>query len=208
MTKVVFIQLFVSLMLILGCGPSVERVDPTATDETTVQWDMKDIELITQKMLASLGNHRLAHKEPPTVMLVLTVKNKTYEKIDTKAITETIVTHLLQLGKFRVLAEKDMRAVLEQEVEHKKSETGSTTPGTDTGDGEIFSIENIKKKKAKVGTDVVMYGEISGIEKRRGNLKDISYKMTLKLVDIETTLVEWQDQKDIRKKGKGGSFGW
>ena len=52
-----------------------------------------------------------------------------------------------------------------------------------------------------------MYGDIVGIEKRGSGVKDVSYKMTLKLVDIETGLVEWQEQKDIRKKEKRSLFG-
>jgi hypothetical protein len=45
-------------------------------------------------------------------------------------------------------------------------------------------------------------GSISSIVKRGSDIKDVYYKMNLRLVEIETGIVEWSDEKDIRKSAK------
>jgi penicillin-binding protein activator len=190
--------LFLILFLFTGCGTKVTREDPMNSDEVTEDYDIKDINIIAKRMLDSLHSHRLSYKEPPATIVVFSVKNKTYEHIDTKAITETIVTGLLKSGKFRVIAEREMRVELGEEEEYKSAVEG---------DG-IYSPDQLRKHKSKITADLAMYGEITGIEKQASGVRDVSYKMTLKLVNIETTLTEWQEQKDIRKKATRGFFGW
>ena len=45
-------------------------------------------------------------------------------------------------------------------------------------------------------------GEIVSIVKQNSTTKDVFYKMTLKLYDIEDGSIEWQDEKEIRKTSK------
>ena len=41
-------------------------------------------------------------------------------------------------------------------------------------------------------------GSISSIVKRTTDLQDVYYKMNMRLIDIETGVVEWSDEKEIR----------
>jgi PBP1b-binding outer membrane lipoprotein LpoB len=45
-------------------------------------------------------------------------------------------------------------------------------------------------------------GEIVSIVKQNANTKDVFYKMTLKLYDVQEGTIEWQDEKEIRKTSK------
>jgi hypothetical protein len=60
--------------------------------------------------------------------------------------------------------------------------------------------------KAKVGNMTAakysLEGEIVSIVKQNSTTKDVFYKMTLKLYDIEDGSIEWQDEKEIRKTSK------
>lgn len=42
-------------------------------------------------------------------------------------------------------------------------------------------------------------GSISSIVKRSADYKDVFYKFSLQLIDVESGLAEWMDEKEIRK---------
>jgi len=42
-------------------------------------------------------------------------------------------------------------------------------------------------------------GSISSIVKRSNDYKDVFYKFSLQLIDVESGLAEWMDEKEIRK---------
>jgi uncharacterized protein (TIGR02722 family) len=42
-------------------------------------------------------------------------------------------------------------------------------------------------------------GSVSSIIKKTADLKDAYYKINLRLIEIETGIVEWSDEKEIRK---------
>jgi len=63
----------------------------------------------------------------------------------------------------------------------------------------------------------MLYGNLSSIYKEAGSTgnpvdkftktRDVYYKFTLKLMNLKTGLVEWQDEQEIRKTGKTGLLG-
>ena len=44
--------------------------------------------------------------------------------------------------------------------------------------------------------------------KQDGSDKDVYYKMTMRLMDLETGLIEWADETEIRKKQSKSLIGW
>ncbi len=49
-----------------------------------------------------------------------------------------------------------------------------------------------------------MAGSISSIRKRNNDTASMYYKFTLRIVNIETGLLEWSNEKEIRKvSGRG-----
>ena len=59
----------------------------------------------------------------------------------------------------------------------------------------------------QIGAEYMMYGNLSSIIKRNGNSKDVYYKFTMKVMHVETGIVEWSDEKEIRKTSKKSLFG-
>src|SRR5690606_36462426 len=57
----------------------------------------------------------------------------------------------------------------------------------------------------QIGAQYMLYGSLSSIVKQDGSTKDVYYKMTMRLMDLETGLIEWSDEKEIRKT-KSKSF--
>ena len=50
-------------------------------------------------------------------------------------------------------------------------------------------------------------GSTSSITSKFTKTRSVYYKFTLKLMNLKTGLVEWQDEQEIRKTGKTGLLG-
>jgi uncharacterized protein (TIGR02722 family) len=171
-----------------GCGEKVQYGDATAVETLTVDYGSTDLQMIAEKMVRSmLASPVLAGTRKP-VLQVSSVLNKTDEHIDTKAITDKIRTTLIQSGKVQFSA-AEIRQEMIDELEYQK------------GSGYVSKATS-KKVGQQVGADYLLAGEIVSIKKQKGGTKDVYYKMTLNLVDLETGLISWADEKEIRKGAK------
>lgn len=59
----------------------------------------------------------------------------------------------------------------------------------------------------QVGAEYMLYGNMSSIVKRDSSTKDVYYKFTLKLMHLETGIIEWSGEKEIRKSKSRGWIG-
>jgi penicillin-binding protein activator len=161
--------------------------DPNTIEMLSDQFNENDLQLIAKKMVSSLaGSPRFAQPgQQLPVVLVGRLKNKTSEHIDMASLGDKIQTGLAQTGRFALL-DKAAREDLAEEYEYQQS--GYVRPDQAKGPGEQASA------------DYVMTGEISSIIQQVGNDKLVYYKMTAKLNNVRTGLVEWTDEKEIRKK--------
>jgi PBP1b-binding outer membrane lipoprotein LpoB len=68
-----------------------------------------------------------------------------------------------------------------------------------------------KKSKSKKigqmeGADFRIEGTITSIVKRADDVKDVYYKFSLQLIDNESGVMEWADEKEIRKTSNKSMF--
>jgi hypothetical protein len=122
-------------------------------------------------------------------MYVSSVKNKTDEHIDTKSITDKIKVTLLKSGRVQFSAVSEANDEIIKQLEYQNL-TDYVDPGTRKNLGQ------------QVGADYFLYGEITSIKKKAGKVEDVYFKITLNLVNISTGLLEWADEKEIRKSAK------
>ena len=117
------------------------------------------------------------------------VRNKTSEYIDTKSIMNSIQTQLVKSGKVRFVRSIDEMQAGVDELQ-RQNQSG------------LYK----KAGKAKMGNMTAakysLEGEIVSIVKQTSSVKDVFYKMTLKLYDVEEGAIEWQDEKEIRKTSR------
>ena len=59
----------------------------------------------------------------------------------------------------------------------------------------------------QIGAEYMLYGNLSSIVKRDSKVKDVYYKLTMKLAHLESGIIEWQDEKEIRKQKKKAFLG-
>ncbi len=193
--KYVLMGLLASTLLMTGCA-SVQYGDATATETTTIDFGSTDLQITAEKMVDSLLSFPpivqvTATRRP--VMFVDTIKNKSMEHIDTESITDSISTKVLRSGKFRFV---DMTKV----AEVRKQLDYQANSG-------MVNENKAMQMGRQVGAEYMLYGNLSSIVKRAGSTKDVYYKFTMKLMHIESGVLEWQDEKEIRKVKKKSLFG-
>lgn len=187
---------FISTLLLSGCSTSTRYGDATAEETVNTDFGSTDLQRIAVKMVDDL----LAF--PPMVqvtsikrpiLFVDTIKNKTTEHIDMESITDTIQSKLLNSGKYRFV---DMTQVDKVRAQLDfQNNSGMVNKNTAAQIGKQF------------GAEYMLYGNMASITKQDGDTRDVYYKFTLKLLHLETGLIEWTSEKEIRKTKDKRWFG-
>ncbi len=183
-------------LLLGGCASSVQYGDPTAVETVDENFGSTDLQQIAAKMvdsmLTSANVMQLSANQQP-VLYVDSIKNKTREHIDLEAVTDTIVNKLLRSAKFRFV-DKSTRDSLRQELVYQN-------------DSGLVNAETATLIGRQLGAQYMLHGNISSITKRSKSTKDVYYKFTLKMISLETGILIWQDEKEIRKSINRAWFG-
>jgi penicillin-binding protein activator len=179
------------LSLFWGCAstPEVTYGSPDQVETVTANFGSTDLQMIAEKMVNSLIASPVLSPDKRPVFYVQNVRNKTDEHIDTSSVTDKIKVTLLKSGKVQFSAIGDVKDELVNQLEFQAS-SGMVDPKTAKSIGKL------------VGADYFLYGELASIKKSAGRVKDVYYKFTLNLVNIQTGLIEWADEKEIRKQAK------
>ena len=170
--------------------PGVSYGDAKAVETVTTDLGSTDIQMISEKMTQGLIQtpdiQSLIKKRQ--LLMASPVQNKTSEYFDTKLITDTILTQLQKNG-VRYTIEADN---MQNQVDELRRQNQS---------GLYDKSKTVKMGKMQ-GAKYRLDGSISSIVKRTTDLKDVYYKMNMRLIDIETGVVEWSDEKEIRKSAR------
>ncbi len=161
--------------------------DAKGVELVTNEFGSTDLQMIAEKMVGSLLETGIFQGRP--TVTISTVKNKTSEYIDTTNVMNSIQTTLVKSGKVRfVRSIKEMQEGVDelqrqnQSGMYKKSSTAK--------------VGNMKAAK------YTLEGELTSIVKQSSTTKDVFYKFTLKMFDVEEGTIEWQEEKEIRKTSK------
>jgi uncharacterized protein (TIGR02722 family) len=183
-----------ALVAVSGCtNKSVVRYgDASAVETNDVNFGSTDLQKIagqmTDSLLLSPVVGTLSANTRP-IIFVESIKNKTSEHIDTESITDSISTKLLRSGKFRFVDMGRVAAAREQLNFQQNSGMVDATKAIAFGQ--------------HVGAQYMLYGNLASIVKSNKDKSDVYYKFTLRLMDLQSGLVEWADETEIRKtKGK------
>ena len=162
-------------------------------DDKFNESDMKEMATaMIQSLVESPVVKEAGTKRP--VVLVTMVKNKTEEHIDMKSMSDKIRVALVKSGKFR-FTEKEAREELQEELEYQGAS------------GYVDSAQARKKGK-QIGANFFLSGEITDRVQEVGDQKYVYYKLTLSLINIETGILDWTDEKEIRKYYRKRSVGF
>ncbi|MEZ9592711.1 penicillin-binding protein activator LpoB [Vibrio breoganii] len=179
-----------------GCSNKVNYGDAQAVETTTVDFGSTDLQKIASEMVDSMlnsGSVAAITKDQRPIVFVERIKNKTSEHIDTESITDSVSTKMLNSGKFRFVDMDRVESVRKQLNFQNNDELVDQSSAIQFG--------------KMVGAQYMLYGNLSSIVKDAGSDKDVYYKMTMRLMDLETGLIEWADETEIRKQQSKSLFG-
>jgi uncharacterized protein (TIGR02722 family) len=161
--------------------------DSKAVETVTNEFGATDLQMIAEKIVGSLIQDPVLDGRP--TMTLSAVRNKTSEYIDTKSIMNSIQTALVKSRKVKFVRSADEMQNQTDELQ-RQNQSG------------LYK----NASKAKVGNmtaaKYTLEGEIVSIVKNNGATKDVWYKMTLKVYNVEDGSIEWQEEKEIRKTSK------
>jgi uncharacterized protein (TIGR02722 family) len=163
-----------------------EYTDPTEIDLLSDEWAPSDLQLIAKKMVESLqSSGSFAAIQGRPVVVVGKLRNSTSEHIDMQSLGDKIQTGLGNTGKFQLTDQASRKAVAE---EYEYQQSGYVKPDSAKGPGQ------------QIGADYIFTGELASIKQAVGRDEFIYYKMTGKLTNLKTGILEWSDEKELKKK--------
>lgn len=180
-----------------GCSNKVSYGDAQSVETVNVDFGSTDLQKIAGEMVDSMmmsGSVAAITRDGRPIVFVERIKNKTSEHIDTESITDTISTKMLNSGKFRFVDMDRVEAVREQLNFQNNDELVNQSTAIQFG--------------KMVGAQYMLYGNLSSIVKNAGSDKDVYYKMTMRLMDLKTGLIEWADETEIRKQQSKSLLGF
>ena len=181
---------------ISACASKVSYTDTQSQETVNTDFGATDLQAVTDKMVESMLAFPpvmiLTNSERP-IIVVSDIKNKTSEHIDTESITDSISSKLLRSGRFRFVDMTKANDVRKQLDYQNNSGMVNATKAVQFG--------------RQVGAKYMLYGNLSSIVKQNQDQRNVYYKMTMRLMDLETGLLEWSDEKEIRKTKERSLFG-
>jgi uncharacterized protein (TIGR02722 family) len=157
------------------------------------KFNESDAKALIEEMITSMAEHPVfKDARVPPIVQVETVRNKTHEHVDTKALTDSLRTHLIKTGRVR-FSNKEDRETVAEELDYQN-------------DSGRVRADTRKRKDGSIGADFVLTGDLISNVQQVGGRKAIYYRLTLNLTNLTTNLIEWSEEKPIRKKYKKQSI--
>ena len=158
------------------------------------KFNESDAKLLIVDMVDSMAKHPVfAGAKVPPIVQVEGVRNKTHEHIETKSLSDSLRTALIKTGKVR-FSNKEDRGTLDEENE------------TQQRSGRVRQ-ETKKRRDGLISPDYVLTGDLISNVQEVGSKKLVYYRLNLNLTNLETGLIEWSDEKPIRKRYQKRSVG-
>ena len=188
-TKTIQLSALTLLVVLLAAcsGPQVRYGDAKAVETVNANYGSTDLQMIAEAMTRSLLQSKAisGSKDAPIVTLA-DVKNKTSEYIDTRVITDKIRTQLMKSGQVRFAVS----------VSEMQNQTEELKRQNQSG---LYKNSTIAKTGTMQGAQYRIEGSIASIVKNTKDVKDVYYVFNLNLINNESGLLEWADEKEIRK---------
>lgn len=183
------ITLMIVAVLLSACGRRYAKGTYIAPHEVILRSDKfveSDLQLIAQKLTDSLlaDEATEAAARPPIVLMSL-ITNSTDEHIDMKSLSDKIRTELFKSGKLKFINES-LRPAVREEIEYEE--------------GDFVDPRTAKRRGRQLGADYLISGNIAAIKQPVGRQEIVYYKATLELTNLETNMITWTDEVEIKKR--------
>ncbi len=157
----------------------VKRVDPNSIQNDSLHYSAGELHLFTEKMVSGMLESEIF--DGKLVIDIGDVQNKTDEHIDTSSITDSIKTAIIKSKRARFV-DLSKRATINSELEYQNS-------------SKYIDKSSSKKIGKQIAPSYILDGSITSIKQKSNHF----YKITLQLHNLETGVIDWAEQKEVRK---------
>lgn len=193
---VIVSSLVAATLSLSGCATTVQYGDAGSAKPLSADFGSSDLQQIAESLVDSLVSYppmvELTSQRRP-VVVVDKVKNKTMQHIDTESITDSIRARLIKSGKFRFIDRSTDSAAMEEMRTQQDSRLVDGNTAVQLGH--------------QVGSEFLLTANLSEIRQKADGTTDVYYKFTMTLKNLKTGILEWSDEKEIRKVMQRSYFG-
>ncbi|WP_297474954.1 penicillin-binding protein activator LpoB [uncultured Photobacterium sp.] len=148
---------------------------------------------MVDKMLASSTVRAMTARGEP-IVVVDSIKNQTRHHVDTQDLTAIITERLQDSGKFKFVDPARIKAVRQQLNFREDDRFVNQSTAIQFGN--------------MVGAQYMLYGHVSTVMKSTSNGKQAYYKVTMRLMDLKSGVIEWSDQDQVIQRASTNSAAW
>lgn len=175
--------LLVIAISIAAASCSSTQYRDASKDRGSMEWGPREIKTTVNKTVTSLYSYLKGTWNKPALIRTQRIKNDTAEHIDTKMLAEEIVNNLIQMRIEFVDDEYTKEAIQEME----KGMTGLIDPDS------AVPVGNLKSP------NFFLFGNITENVRYDGGKKLQYIVVTMKLREVATGVIRWQDQQEFLK---------
>lgn len=184
------------LLLLAGCGTSVERMESGEVKDLSGAWNDTDSRLVSEEMIQDvlardwLPEFTRVSKKKPAV-IVGEVLNLSHEHLNVNTFTADMERALINSGKVQFVASKVERGEVREERK----------------DQDLHAAEATRKPAGQeYGADYMLKGTINTIIDTSGSSQVRYYQVDLTLISLKDNVKAWVGQKKIKKLVKRGNL--
>lgn len=197
----IMIMLFACVMgfMLCSCRVTVKSLNPEDDVRYTAEYSYTDLKVLSVEMASRILKSDIAKEDPPPVIIIFGIENRTNEHIDTRALADAIRTQLIQSGRFKFINEAQ-RQKIEQEIAYQNQ--GYISP-----ESRIQIAKQVGAKYMLTGSLVsITQDELKQVRIKKKNLR--YYRLTLEITDLNTNLIVWTDEQEIVREQARPFIGW
>jgi uncharacterized protein (TIGR02722 family) len=193
-------------LLVAGCGePQTVNIDVINDDGKAVMaLDYRDFNQAASEMVQSMISSGCLKKKGGGRYVVTTAKitNDTMQRIDTDQLTAKIEQELMNSGQVVMTAAVGGKGAPDEMIYGMRDIRDSAT-------GEEFQQDTLAGKGTLQAPELSISGKILQRNIRYdSNRQQVEYYFNLRLTDLTTGLVYWQNETLIGKRGSNRSVSW
>ncbi|MCF6807494.1 penicillin-binding protein activator LpoB [Thiotrichales bacterium 19S9-12] len=194
-----FISIVLSALILVGCAEKVEYTNPNEVDTTAIGFSSTDLQVTTQKMVDSMLQSSSIKRvtdngKTQPVVFFSGIRNETNEHINTNLLENTVSTRMINSGYFQFTDMKQVDAMKKQFDYQQQSG--------------MIDQKTAVQMGQQLGAHYMFAGSIGNIYAQGSSQDSNFFLITLKMINLKTGTIVWQEEKQIRKTEKRTLFGW
>jgi uncharacterized protein (TIGR02722 family) len=192
----------IGLLLASGCSAfraSVKEVDVATAKPMDTGYDFGDLRWLGSSVGEEIaGSELIKSAQGKPIFVVMGIQNRTTRHIDTKAITDTMRTVVINSGKANFVNESQRDNLLKEQG----YQLANCTPETRVAIGK------------QLGAKYMLTGSLVELRKdspkgvRLSKQEEVYYQLTMEITDLETSLIAWTTQKERARGASKPILGW